>query len=122
MTHFSNWRLQNDDVMDTQSIFKGYHLAVTIWWNLLAGWLAGLAGRRFLVLIIKVTLSELSEASAPSKTLNSPNRGGRICLRAVSTRGARRPRGQCRRRPGVLPRQRRADWPEFNAEQRAVQN
>ena len=66
MTHFSKWRLQNDDVMDTQSIFKGYHLAVTIWWNLLAGWLAGLAGRRFLVLIIKVTLSELSEASAPS--------------------------------------------------------
>ena len=49
--------------METQSIFKGYHLAVTISWNLLAGWLAG---RRFLVLIIKVTLSELSEASAPS--------------------------------------------------------
>ena len=63
MTHFSKWRLQNDDVMETQSIFKGYHLAVTIWWNLLAGWLGS---RRFLVLIIKVTLSELSEASAPS--------------------------------------------------------
>jgi hypothetical protein len=40
MTHFSKWRLQNDDVMETQSIFKGYHLAVTIWRNLLAGWLA----------------------------------------------------------------------------------
>ena len=38
--HFSKWRLQNDDVMETQSIFKGYHLAVTIWRNLLAGWLA----------------------------------------------------------------------------------
>ena len=35
-----------------------------------SGWLAGLAGRRFLVLIIKVTLSELSEASAPSIKLN----------------------------------------------------
>ena len=58
-------------IMETQSIFKGYHLAVTIWCNLLAGWLAGLAGRRFLVLIIKVTLSELSEASAPSKSLQS---------------------------------------------------
>ena len=43
-------------------------LKVTIWRLPFGGtfWLAGLAGRRFLVLIIKVTLSELSEASAPS--------------------------------------------------------
>ena len=48
------WKIY-DDVKATQSIFKGYNLAEP-----------GLAGRRFLVLIIKVTLSELSEASAPS--------------------------------------------------------
>ena len=41
-------------------------LKVTIWRLPFGGTLPGLAGRRFLVLIIKVTLSELSEASAPS--------------------------------------------------------
>ena len=38
MTHFSKWRLQNDDVMETQSIFKGSNSAES------SGWLAGPVG------------------------------------------------------------------------------
>ena len=42
------------------------------------GWFFG--GRRFLVLIIKVTLSELSEASAPSTTKNAKKDLQYICM------------------------------------------
>ena len=47
------------------------------------GWFFG--GRRFLVLIIKVTLSELSEASAPSNVKNYKN--AFLTLFLLDTRG-----------------------------------
>ena len=41
--HFSKWRLQNDDSLETQSIFEGENLAASLAWLGLA-WLAWLAG------------------------------------------------------------------------------
>ena len=63
------WRIsQSGDCKMTTLWRRNRFLKVTIWRLPFGGtfWLAGFAGRRFLVLIIKVTLSELSEASAPS--------------------------------------------------------
>ena len=59
---------QSGDCKMTTLWKRNRFLKVTIWRLPFGGtfWLAGFAGRRFLVLIIKVTLSELSEASAPS--------------------------------------------------------